>query len=168
MNDPAKSAPAANAFRRAYLDRLDERDEPASAAEADFAGPWKVEEVPGRGFAVLREWESATQGQPPDALCEEYELALKLAAVLPAAGREPLFWAGEAAGGAGFALQAAGGERGVRQAGTLRHYNATLLVALHVAECLVRSPVALAALLEAAGPLVQEKVGQILHLKVME
>jgi hypothetical protein len=54
------------------------------------------------------------------------------------------------------------GVQGARQVGTLRQYSPTLVLALHLAECLVRSPAALAALLEAAGPLAQERVGQIL------
>jgi hypothetical protein len=50
--------------------------------------------------------------------------------------------------------------------GHVRIFNDELLYAAHVAACIVRSPIALAALFEAAGPVVQEKAGQILARKL--
>jgi antitoxin PrlF len=39
-----------NAFSPSFLQTFLERDEPPTAAEADLAGPWLIEEIPGRGF----------------------------------------------------------------------------------------------------------------------
>jgi len=40
--------PLDNAFSPTYLARLRERDDSLTAAEAEVAGPWKIEPVPGR------------------------------------------------------------------------------------------------------------------------
>ena len=44
--------PLDNAFSPSYLARLRERDDSLTAAEAELAGPWKIEPVPGRPGAV--------------------------------------------------------------------------------------------------------------------
>ena len=36
-----------NAFSLLFLRRIGERDEPPAAGEADVAGPWHLEEIPG-------------------------------------------------------------------------------------------------------------------------
>lgn len=41
-----------NAFSPSFLQRLGERDEPHMAGEADLAGPWRVEEIPGAGWGL--------------------------------------------------------------------------------------------------------------------
>src|SRR3954469_10524057 len=53
------ASPLDNAFSSAYLSYLREQDEVLTAAEAELAGPWKIEPVPGKpgAVAVLREWE---------------------------------------------------------------------------------------------------------------
>ena len=59
-----------NAFTPEYLEEVRGHNEPLTAAEAEFAGPWKVEPVPGRPglVAVLRQWESLEAGDEPFAL----------------------------------------------------------------------------------------------------
>src|SRR5436305_14761573 len=60
-------SPLDNAFSPAYLARLRERDDSLTAAEAELAGPWKIEPVPGRpgAVAILRIWEDLAVGDPP-------------------------------------------------------------------------------------------------------
>src|SRR5206468_1596588 len=38
-----------NAFSASFLHRFNRQDEPTTAGEADVAGPWHVEEIPGQG-----------------------------------------------------------------------------------------------------------------------
>jgi hypothetical protein len=58
-------------FTPEYLAWLAERDEPDTAAEADFAGPWHLEPHPHGGWAVLREGESLEVGSIPTAVFEK-------------------------------------------------------------------------------------------------
>ena len=53
------------------------------------------------------------------------------------------------------------GEQGPQIAGWLDRYEPRWVEALHLLEAIVRSPRALAALLEAAGPGAEEQVGRI-------
>src|SRR5947209_12976970 len=63
-------SPLDNAFSPSYLALLRERDEALTAAEAELAGPWKIEPVPGRpgAVAILRLWEDLAIGDPPVAV----------------------------------------------------------------------------------------------------
>src|SRR4051812_20713068 len=114
-------SPLDNAFSPAYLARLRERDDSLTAAEAELAGPWKIEPVPGRpgAVAILRVWEDLAIGDPPVGVLWHLETAELLSVLLPAAE------------------------------------------GLHLLEAIVRSPWALATLLDAAGPGVEEQVGRI-------
>jgi hypothetical protein len=150
----------------------------------------------GSGFALLREWESLEGGDVPYAIFGRREHALLAAAVLPATGREPLFRLATDPDADGFPLQPpAGASRSSGpaaceapasaapsdppQAGTaailrgheapaghLRDFDQDLECALNLAASLVRSPVSLARLLEAAGPVALEQVGRILHRRI--
>src|SRR5205807_8170154 len=91
--NPAAASPsrraAPNAFRARFLARLDERDEPASAAEAESDGPWVVVdcELQGEpGFAVLRPWRDPARDDPR-AWFTQPTLALAKAALLPSPGK---------------------------------------------------------------------------------
>ena len=63
-NDNIPSVPAVpslrNAFYPGFLKQIGERDEPVTAAEADVAGPWRVEKIEGAGWALYR----AGEGPP--------------------------------------------------------------------------------------------------------
>jgi hypothetical protein len=170
-----------NAFTADFLNRLDEAGEPDGAHEADAAGPWAVRPVSyrgGTGFALLREWESLEAGDVPCAIFRRREAALLAAAVLPATGREPLFRLDTEPDADGFPLlacPAAGDASGARAAGAaqaslpaghLRDFDESLAGALHVAAALVRSPTALARLLEAAGHVALEQAGRILDRRI--
>ena len=56
-HDEDSTRPSEQAFTPEYLELLDQRDEPATGAEADTAGPWSLAPHP-RGHAVLRAGES--------------------------------------------------------------------------------------------------------------
>ncbi len=158
-----------NVFSTEYLAELRERDEVLTAAEAEYAGPWRCAPAaatakgpakPG-ATAVLRDWEDPERDLPEGVLWHE-ETARLLAIALPIAEREPLFHLDDRETADGFPLAAVFGEQGAQGAGWLRRYEPRLAEALHLLEGIVRSPRALADLLEAAGPLAVEQVGKIL------
>ena len=74
-SDDRTILPFRNVFTPTFLERLGERDEPPTAGEADVAGPWRVEEIPG-GFGVFRVGETAARGFPPYAFFTARPLAL--------------------------------------------------------------------------------------------
>jgi len=144
------------------------------------------------GFAVVREWEVPEIGDAPYAVFRRREIALLAAAVLPATGREPLFRLDTEPDADGFQLLApltasanrtapagrsstthstpdiptpetgSAGAGPYPAAGHLRDFDEALAGALNLAAALVRSPVALAWLLEAAGHVALEQAGRIL------
>jgi hypothetical protein len=156
---PRRPRQAPNAFRGAYLARLDERDEPDWSLVVETAGPWKVEPlvIDGEdGFGVFHGWERPGLATPR-AWFTTFERARMAAAVLPALGTEPWLTLRMAAGEP-IGLHARGGQR----VGISSIYDPKLTDALHLTECLMRSPAALAALLLAAGPQAVMLVGAIL------
>jgi hypothetical protein len=146
-----------NAFTRLFLDRIGELDEPPSAGEADVAGPWVVEVIPGFGFGLFRRGEGWSRGFLPSAVFARRPWALLAAAVLPGTGRDAAFILQKNAGPAGYGIES-GGEL----AGHVPLFDEKLVDALHVAEMLVRNPESLSNLLEAAGALALERTGAIL------
>ena len=165
-NESTSPAPPSldNVFSPAYLARLRERDEVLTAAEAEYAGPWKCESVPGRpgAVAVLRAWENFDRGDEPEAIVWHEETATLLAAILPLINRESLFQLSDQEEADGFPITAVYGGQGAQVAGWLRRYEPEIIGALHLAEALIRNPRALAALLQAAGGGATEQVGCIL------
>jgi hypothetical protein len=152
-----------NAFAADFLDSFGERDEPITAAEAEYAGPWWTRRLEDRpGVAVLRRWEDVEQGDVPEAVFLHSERALLMTALLPALEREPLFHLSEEPGPEGFVLTAMHGQEGPQVAGSVRRYEPRLAEALHLLESVIRSPAALASLLIAAGPAAVEQAGRIL------
>ncbi|HVS00971.1 MAG TPA: hypothetical protein VMW27_30405 [Thermoanaerobaculia bacterium] len=145
-----------NAFSTSYLEALKDQDEPSLAQEAELEGPWKVVEGP-EGWAVIREWESLESGAEPVAVLEEKERALIVAAVLGAVGRERLFELGKEAEPGGYPILSQG-----RVIGRMRRFSPEVVEAAHVGEAVLRSPLRLATLFQAAGPLVQEITGRLL------
>src|SRR5947199_9176597 len=86
-------SPLDNACSPTYLARLRERDDSLTAAEAELAGPWKIEPVPGRpgAVAILRVCEDLAIGDPSVAVLWHLETAQLLSVLLPAIdrGRRP-------------------------------------------------------------------------------
>jgi len=171
-----------NAFDADFLHELARRGEVPTAPEAELAGPWKVCRLPGDRHGVFRAWEvpdggadgdckdrgSEDDGDVPEAVFEQREHALLAAAVLPALGREPLFQLSPADRPEGYSVESVWGDRWVATVGRLRRFQPDLVDALHIAESVVRSPTALACLLEAAGHTALELVGRILHRQMAE
>jgi hypothetical protein len=60
-SDESISPSSRNAFTPEFLQRIGERDEPLTAAEADVAGPWAVEKMPGVGWGLFRAGEGAVR-----------------------------------------------------------------------------------------------------------
>ncbi|HEV7509058.1 MAG TPA: hypothetical protein VGS07_29550 [Thermoanaerobaculia bacterium] len=154
--------PSPNAFSPAFLQRIAQRDEPPSAGEADVAGPWHIEEVPG-GFGLFRLGESQSRGFDAYAVFRDRWLALLAAAVLPGTGRDYAFLLEKEADAEGFAI--ADGANGA-VLGHVALFDEFFVDALNVAAALVRLPGSLAALLEAAGQVSLERAGAILDDKV--
>ena len=154
--DEAASSLLSNAFSREYLERLREGSETFGSGEGEAAGPWVLRHEEG-AYPLFRAWEGFEHGDSPEAVFQVRDAGLLFFAVRPAAGRDPLFRAPDAATEHGFAVESAG-----QVVGHLRFFNQDWLHAAHVAACLARSPLAMAALLEAGGPNLQEQVGRIL------
>ena len=79
-----------NAFHLEFLKQIGERDEPVTAGEADAAGPWLVEKIPGAGWGLYRVGEGLARGFVPAAVFPDRFLALLAAAVIPGTGRDRL------------------------------------------------------------------------------
>jgi hypothetical protein len=152
-----------NAFSPSFLHRIGEIDEPPTAGEADPAGPWRVLELPGRGFGLFRIGESPERGHRPAAVFRQRWLALLAAAVLPGTGQDAAFRLQMNSGPEGFAIEAGNGGKAV---GHLELFDERLIEALHVVEGLLRSPETLALLLEAAGQVALERAGAILDERI--
>jgi hypothetical protein len=153
---PSSSGPSPKVFSPEFLAHLHEQDGPVTAAEAEYAGPWRTEPVPGRPgeVGVVREWESQQDGDTPRGAFVHEEVARLCAVALPLIGREPLFHLGEEAGESGvpgYPVLATEGERGPQVSGWMAVFEPEVLAAVHVLQGLVRSPAALAAVLEVAG-----------------
>jgi hypothetical protein len=152
-----------NAFSPDFLKRISERDEPPTAAEADVAGPWHEEEIPGLGWGLFSAGTSHARGDRPYAVFTHRFTALLAAAVLPGTGREPAFRLHKEAGPEGYVVESGHGGEIV---GHLALFDESLVTALHVVESLLRSPVCLAALLEAGGQVTLERAGAVLDERV--
>lgn len=147
-----------NAFEETFLAAIDQVDEPVTAAEAEAAGPWVLLAMPGGEWGVFRRGQSAERDAPV-ASFRRRETALLAAAVLPGTGRDPRYRLALEPDARGYALTIPVGE----EAGHTRLFDENLRDALHVAECLVRNPEALARLLEAAGGVALRETGRLLR-----
>jgi len=157
------SADPINVFDPDFLERLAHRERTGlTFAEAEYAGPWTVRQHP-RGFAVMRESES-DQGQS-DAVFEERELALLVAAVYPTMGRPERHQLASTTGIAGVDVNVLSAGR-IQKVGWLRHLHPELVEALHVVDWLLRSPASLAMVLEAASYEVLLHAGKILERRL--
>jgi hypothetical protein len=156
-----------NAFAEEFLRRFELEDEPASAAEADVAGPWEVQPsstADGReAFGVWRLGERLEHGDTPAGLFRERPTALLAAAVRPFVGREPFYELGRERWNGGFPLLRQGEEMG-----WIDLFDQDWAFGVNVLERFTRSPEALATLLEAAGPLALEHAGRILRTRVLD
>ena len=152
MTNGANRSTGSNAFVEDYLALLNERDEPLTAAEADYAGPWTVEARRQGGHGVKR-----TAEEVPYAVFDSVEIAQVAAAALPGTGREKRYRLGkEEEPGRGFPVYRAG-----EVVGHVRLFDEELVSALNVLDAILSSPYDFAWLLEAAGGLALQHVGRI-------
>jgi hypothetical protein len=162
--DPT-TPPPRNAFAEEFLRLFEQEDEPPSAAEADVAGPWEIQPSPtadGRdAFGLWRLGERPEWGDAPAGLFRERSTALLAAAVRPFLGRDPFYQLGRERWNGGFPLLRQG-----EAVGWLDLFDEDWAFGVNVLERFTRSPQALAALMEAAGPLALEHAGRILRLRV--
>jgi hypothetical protein len=154
-----------NAFSEEFLHRFEAEDEPASAPEADVAGPWDVQRFPlsdGReAFGLWRAGERPEWGDGPAGLFRERSTALLAAAVRPFLGRDPYTSLGKERWTGGFPLFRHG-----EAVGWIDLFDEDWAFGINVLERFTRSPEALASLMEAAGPLALQRAGRILHARV--
>jgi len=158
--DPTQGRPL-RVFTEEALSRLRLRDEAPTAAEADLAGPWRVSRLARGGFGVFRRGDEEA-GDPPLAVLSGRHLALLVAAALPGIGQSAVFRIHPEAGEAGYPLLRDGSE-----AGALVTFLGELAPALDALEAVLRSPAALALLLEAAGSAALERAGRELGLRLV-
>ena len=156
-----------NVFSPDFLERLSNRDRGGyTCGEAEYAGPWRVVERDGLHCLL--------HGSEPDdgaavAEFQERETALLVAAVLPLIGCDSPYGLedSERHGGKGVDLNAII-NGGLEWIGWCRLQHETLPDLLQVAELFLRSPDALANLLEAASHEVLDRAGAILAGRLAE
>ena len=154
----------ANAFSARFLHFFDESDEPVTGSEADMAGPWSIEPVPGRGFGLFRAGESLARGFRPTITFADRWLALLAAAALPGTGRDPLLALAvdPDPAGEGYAVRLDDGT----VVGHAEQYDDALIEGINWAVNTIRHPASLAYLLEAAGPIALLRSGAILAERI--
>ncbi|HYG64958.1 MAG TPA: hypothetical protein VEL74_20415 [Thermoanaerobaculia bacterium] len=164
-NDDGSTRRPSNIFLHEFLQQLRQRDEPSPSvsAEASKAGPWRVEEIPATFYGVYATGQDASRGDRAIAIFGDWYHALLISALIPATGRDPLYRLHKEPTPDGYAV-----ETGGEVIGHLAVFDDKLIDALHVVECLLRSPEALASLFEAAGPVILERAGAILSGRVRE
>jgi hypothetical protein len=154
-------------FPPSFLRRLDDRDEPATAHEAEVSGLAAVHPMPGRGFCLYLPGARPGAEFHPVACFAERWRALLAAAVLPGTGRDPAYVLRQDPGPEGFALLAGLNRDGTPDiVGHLQLFDEAWASALHVADALLRRPDCLALLLEAAGKVALERTGAVLDERV--
>jgi len=149
-----------NAFSEKFLKLVDRLDETGPALEAELAGPWKVLAIE-EGFGLYERWQDTEDS--PIALFKDRATALKFSAAISAASREPLFSLEAEPDPEGhYSISSQG-----RFEGWIAHFQVRAVDLAHMADFCARSPVALAAILLAAGEASLRKAGEIL-LKTAE
>ena len=160
------SAVHPNTFTQPFLSRLAERDEPPTAGDADVAGPWRIEPVPGYGFGLFRIGESLARGFAPVAVFPSRWLALVMAAILPGTGRDPLFRIEKDPDADGVYPLILLGPDGGEVVGRLQLFDEAAVDGMNVVAHLLQAPESLAYLLEAAGAVALERCGAILDERI--
>jgi hypothetical protein len=156
-----------NAFAEEFLRCFEREDEPVSAAEADVAGPWRIQPTSisdGReAFGLWRAGDRPEWGDTPAGLFLDRPTALLAAAVRPFVGRDPFYELGKERWNGGFPLLRQG-----ETIGWVGLFDEDWTFGINIMERFTRSPEALARLLEAAGPLALERAGRILRHQVVD
>ena len=148
-----------NAFSSSFLRRFAERGEPPTSGEANAAGPWIIEEIPGLGFGVRRAGMGYARGYAPTMIFMDRWLALIAAAVLPGLGHDSLLRRRKREDDRpGYEVVLDNGA----VVGRLAPAAKRLVDSMNTAILLLNSPESLARLLEAAGSVTLQLCGAIL------
>jgi len=152
-----------NVFSPEFLEERKKREEAGAAAEAAFAGPWRVVKRGSERFAVIHA--ALDDDGPEEAVFTSRETALLVAGLYPVLGRDnPYYFSDDAGEPRAAVCRAAGGRELL--IGRLRYRHVELLEALHVAEYFLSSPEALAGLLGAASYDVAVRAGKLLAARL--
>jgi hypothetical protein len=143
-------------FAEEFLAYLAEREEPATAVEAEVAGTCHLEPDPQGGWAVMLEGECLAAGDPPAATFLREEVAMVAAAVLPGVGRRLRYRLGDDPCERGFPVLLDGAV-----VGHSRHFRDDLAAAMTVVDALLASPNDFGWVLEALGRSTAERVDRI-------
>jgi hypothetical protein len=155
-------------FTQEYLAHLAERDEPVTAAEADYAIPWHIEPYPkepkGR-WAVLRLGESFEKSTrtSPTAVFHRKEDALLACAILPALGKRLRFRLASDPEEQGYPILDDG-----EIVGHSEYFWEDLVAAINVLAAIMASPRDFALLLDAMGGLALEHVDKIAVARLVD
>ena len=128
-----------NAFDAAFLNRLEDQEEPPTASEAELAGPWRVEPLPeeeGGGFGLYREGESWPRRFEPFARFDSLWAARLAAALLPGLARDAAYRFREEKEERGWAIESR--EAWGAVIGHVQIFDPALLAAMQVADGLMR------------------------------
>lgn len=147
-------------FTNEALARLRLRHEPSTAGEAEMAGPWRVVRLTAGEFGVFRRGDEEA-GEPPFAVLGDRQRALLVAAALPGVGHPEVFKIHPESSDDGFPILHMGSA-----VGALSVFYADLAPTLDGLEAVLRSPTALALLLEAAGATALGLAGRALGLRL--
>ncbi len=160
---PATAAlPPTNAFHDHFLRQAERHDEPPTATEAEFAGPWQ-NQLGAHGHTLLRSWEDLHRGDLPFATFTDEQTAQLALALLPARGRLATYRLSPQPDAEGFLIHREG-----QPIGHLAHFDEHFVEALSALEAVIKNPPALANLLLAAGPTALEQTGRILSRRMEE
>jgi len=129
-----------------------------------MAGPWFIEEIPDRGYALFRAGEGYARGFRPAAVFPDRWLALLAKAVLPGTGRDAMLSLSKKADSYGYGVTLDDGAA----VGHFELFDEALLDGMNFVAALLRSPESLACALKAAGGLALERCGAILDAGLNE
>ena len=160
--DDGTTLPPTNAFDPRFLKLFGERDEPATAREADVAGPWRVEPM-NETFGLFRLGEVPGKHRPIAAFTAP-SLALLAAAVLPGVGHVQSFRLRKERDLEGYSIESRSAWAAV--VGHLAFYDEKVIDALNALHSLITAPESLAFLLEAAGAEALQHAGTILAARI--
>ncbi len=161
ITDPATAEqPPSNAFHDHFLRQVERHDEPPTATEAEFAGPWQCQ-LGAHGHTLLRSWEDLNRGDIPFATFTDDQTAQLALALLPARGRLATYRLSPQPDAEGFPLHREG-----QPIGHLAHFDEHFVEALSAFEAVIKNPPALANLLQAAGPTALAQTGLILSRQI--
>lgn len=152
--------PPIHVFTPELIEKLRERSDPPTALEAELGGPWEVREIDG-GFGLFRSGDQEC-GEGPVVQMASRPSALMAAAALGGLARSP-YRVHPEGGGSGYPIVRDGIE-----VGSTQYFLADLGPALDVVEAILRTPSALACLLEAAGATALARAGRELGARLAQ